>query len=94
MKNFIGKTIRKIRTEKNLSQAALGKKIGFGVSERHSCPILSRIENGKYDISEKQMMRILTAMNFSPPVAAQIVGETFIRDLAERYGFEVKISKK
>lgn len=56
----IGSKIRKIREEKRLKQEWLGKKVSLNKSE------ISRIENGKRNITLEKVYEIADALNIPP----------------------------
>ena len=71
--------IKKYRQINNLTQESLAKKVGYADKG-----MISRIENGKVDLPQSQIIKFADALNVSPGTLMGIDGSSSIDTAMER----------
>jgi len=87
VKAIIGKTIRKIRENKDLSQANLAEELGMNTSS------YSKIERGETDASTSKLLKIAEILEVDVAVFFKDIHpktDKFIEPNSPKYGFATK----
>ena len=73
----VGKTIRKIRTEKHMTQEDLIKKMDNVIK----APTLSRYESGNSNIRMNILLKFAKAFDMTPQQLIDTINDTYLEDI-------------